>query len=266
MSKSVQNVKAKKHLGQHFLKDENIAAKIVQSLNEVCTTKCVLEVGPGMGVLTKYLLEQSFETYVIDIDSESIEYLHQHFAALSGRIIEGDFLNDNFYERVKQPYSVIGNFPYNISSQIVFRIIDQRMHVPCMVGMFQKEVAERICATPGSKAYGILSVLAQAYFDTEYLFTVSEHVFLPPPKVKSAVMRMKRKSAEPPVAEALLFKVVKTAFNQRRKKLRNALHVFGVNDAILHEAGYLDKRAEELSLDDFIHLSKLIGEHGKSGY
>lgn len=262
----MQKVKPKKYLGQHFLKDENIAARIVQSLNDECTTQFVLEVGPGMGVLTKYMLQQSYTTYVIDIDTESIHYLQQNFPALSGHIIEGDFLKEDFYQRTHQPYSVIGNFPYNISSQIIFRIIEKRKHIPLMVGMFQKEVAERICASPGSKAYGILSVLTQAYYETQYLFTVSENVFAPPPKVKSAVIRMKRKLHEPPVNEALLFKVVKTAFNQRRKKLRNALHVFGVNDAILQQAGYLDKRAEELSLDDFIHLSKLIGEHGKSGY
>lgn len=265
MKKTTPYVKPKKHLGQHFLKDDTIAFTIVESLLNACKVNYVLEVGPGMGVLTRHLLNKPVETYVIDIDSESILYLHRNFPQLASRIIEGDFLSFDFYPIIKHEYAVIGNFPYNISSQIVFHILEQRQHIPCMAGMFQKEVAERICAKPGSKAYGILSVLVQAYYTTDYLFTVDEHVFIPPPKVKSAVIRLMRKPDEPPVKKQLLFKVVKTAFNQRRKKLRNALHVFGLNDAILQEAGFADKRAEELSLEQFYTLTKLVEQHGISG-
>ncbi|MFN4972894.1 MAG: 16S rRNA (adenine(1518)-N(6)/adenine(1519)-N(6))-dimethyltransferase RsmA [Bacteroidota bacterium] len=262
MKKTTPYVKAKKYLGQHFLKDETIAYTIVESLITACNVKYVLEVGPGMGVLTKHLLNTQVTTYVIDIDSESIVYLHRNFPELASRIVEGDFLSFDFYSIIQDEYAVIGNFPYNISSQIVFHILEHRHHIPCMVGMFQKEVAERICAKPGTKTYGILSVLVQAYYTADYLFTVDEHVFVPPPKVKSAVIRMLRKPEEPPVKKQLLFKVVKTAFNQRRKKLRNALHVFGLNDAILQQAGFADKRAEELSLEQFYTLTKLVEQHG----
>lgn len=265
VTKGGKKVTPKKHLGQHFLNDEHIAAKIASALAEKNTCKQVLEIGPGMGVLTKYLLDQQeFVTHAIDIDKESVIWLKEHFPALSPNLIEGDFLQLHLPDLFKEEFSLIGNFPYNISSQIVFKILDNKPLVPLMVGMFQKEVAERFCASPRNKAYGILSVLTQAYYHTEYLFTVNEDVFTPPPKVKSAVIRITRKAEEPDIEQKLLFRTVKTAFNQRRKKLRNALQQFQVNDTILQEAGFIDKRAEELSVSDFITLSKIIKQHGKN--
>jgi len=252
-------VRAKKHLGQHFLKDEAIAFNIVKAFADECKTNFVLEIGAGMGVLTKYLLEKkSFETFAIDIDKESIIWLNEHFPSLKNKLIEGDFLQMDLNKIFKQPYSLIGNFPYNISSQIVFKIIENRENIPLMVGMFQKEVAERFCASPRSKEYGILSVLTQAYFDVEYLFTVNENVFDPPPKVKSGVIRIKRKLVDFDVPEKMLFKVVKAGFNQRRKKLRNALSQFKISDEILTSSGFSGKRAEELSIEDFVILTKII--------
>ena len=189
----MDKVRAKKHLGQHFLNDENIARKIADALTLEGYNK-VIEIGPGMGVLTKYMLEKPIETWVIEIDTESVEYLQTHYLKLSNKILSEDFLK---YDLTKvfgdEQYAIIGNFPYNISSQIVFKALENRDRIPEFAGMFQKEVAERICEPKGSKAYGILSVLTQAFYDTEYLFTVSENVFTPPPKVKSGVMRMKRK-------------------------------------------------------------------------
>ncbi len=252
-------VRAKKHLGQHFLKDETIAYNIVKAFADECKTNSVLEIGPGMGVLTKYLLEQkSFETFAIDIDKESIIWLKEHFPSLENKLIEGDFLNLNLDDIFKESFSLIGNFPYNISSQIVFKIIENRNKIPLMVGMFQKEVAERFSANPRSKEYGILSVLTQAYFNVQYLFTVSETVFDPPPKVKSGVIRLKRRETDFDVPEKMLFKVVKVAFNQRRKKLRNALSQFNISDEVLTESGFSDKRAEELSVEDFVKLTHLV--------
>jgi len=252
-------VKAKKHLGQHFLKDESIAYNIVKAFTDECKTKMVLEIGPGMGVLTKYLLEQKeIETYAIDIDKESIVWLKEHFPALENKLIEGDFLQMNLQEMFKESFSLIGNFPYNISSQIVFKIIENKNQIPLMVGMFQKEVAERFCANPRSKEYGILSVLTQAYYHVEYLFTVSEVVFDPPPKVKSGVIRLKRRESDFDVPEKMLFKVVKAGFNQRRKKLRNALSQFNISDEILTSSGFSDNRAEELSVEDFVRLTHLV--------
>jgi 16S rRNA (adenine1518-N6/adenine1519-N6)-dimethyltransferase len=260
-----QKVKAKKHLGQHFLKDENIAFNIVRALTEVCTTDAVLEIGPGMGVLTQFLLQQkSFTTHAIDVDKESIAYLRQHFPALQDTLIEGDFLQLKLDDFFKGPFSLIGNFPYNISSQIVFTIIENRDMIPLMVGMFQKEVGERLGARTRTKDYGILTVLTQAYYDVEYLFTVNETVFDPPPKVKSGVVRLTRRQSPPDVNEKAFFRVVKTAFNQRRKKLRNALQQFHVKDEILQQHSFIDKRAEELSVDDFVILTKLIQQHGEN--
>src|SRR6478735_8763093 len=182
-------VRAKKHLGQHFLTDETIAFDIVKSLLDVCKTADVLEIGPGMGVLTKYLLQQkNFTTHAIDLDKESIVWLTENFPALADTLIEGDFLRLDFKTIFKGEFSIIGNFPYNISSQIVFKLIENRDQVPLMVGMFQKEVGERLASGTRTKDYGILSVLTQAYFDIDYLFTVPEHVFHPPPKVKSGVV------------------------------------------------------------------------------
>lgn len=258
-------VRAKKHLGQHFLADETIAFNIVKSFTDKVSTGDVLEIGPGMGVLTQYLLKSfNIKTHAIDVDAESIVYLKQQFPELEQTLIEGDFLQLNLEELFPNEFSLIGNFPYNISSQIVFKLLENRNQIPVMVGMFQKEVAERLASSTRTKDYGILSVLTQAYYDVEYLFTVPEHVFNPPPKVKSGVVRLVRKTVEPDVNEKDFFKVVKTAFNQRRKKLRNALHQFNVKDEILQPSGYLDKRAEELTFSDFIILTKLIQQHGES--
>ena len=258
----MDKVKAKKHLGQHFLNDENIAQKIADALT-LDGYKKVLEIGPGMGVLTKYLLEKPIDTYVIEIDTESVEYLQNHYLKLSNKIISKDFLKYNIKEVFgDEPFAIIGNFPYNISSQIVFRTLEMRDQIPEFSGMFQKEVAERICEKKGSKAYGILSVLTQAFYDTEYLFTVSEHVFTPPPKVKSGVMRMRRKeNYKLPCDEKLFFNVVKTAFNQRRKTLRNSLKSFNMTDN-LREDSIFDLRPEQLSVEQFIELTQKIAADG----
>lgn len=264
-NKQSQAVKAKKHLGQHFLNDEPTAIQIVDALASKLTTRHVLEIGPGMGVLTKYLLEKpDLLLSAIEVDKESIRWLNEHFPQLNERLIEGDFLSLNLQESFPDKVSIIGNFPYNISSQIVFRIIENREYVPLMVGMFQKEVGERIGAVPGNKDYGIMSVLTQAFYHVEYLFTVPEHVFTPPPKVKSGVIRMTRRESDYEVSEKDLFSTVKTAFNQRRKKLRNALSSFQVDDALLEEHQYINKRAEELSVKEFVHLANLIRLHGKN--
>lgn len=250
-------VRPKKHLGQHFLKDENIAKKIVVSRRSSVVS--VLEIGPGMGVLTKYLLElPDIDCYFIDTDREAIEYLTNTFPENRDRFIHGDFLKMNPSRLFSGPYAIIGNFPYNISSQIFFRVLENRGQVTEVVGMVQKEVAERLAAGPGSKTYGILSVLLQAYYRIEYLFTVSENVFFPPPKVKSAVIRLTRNDTEKlDCDEELFFRVVKTAFNQRRKTLRNSLKSFYVDyerGEIMHLAG---KRAEELSVDDFVRVTRV---------
>lgn len=258
----MDKVRAKKHLGQHFLTDENVAKRIADTLTLEGYNK-VLEIGPGMGVLTKYILEKPIETFVVEIDTESVDYLHKHYPKLHGHIFAQDFLKFNIVQAFNQePFTVIGNFPYNISSQIVFRVLELRDFVPEFSGMFQKEVAERICEKKGSKTYGILSVLTQAFYDTEYLFTVSEHVFNPPPKVKSGVMRMRRKENYTlPCNERLFFTVVKTAFNQRRKTLRNSLKSFGLPDEIREEVIF-NMRPEQLGVEEFIDLTKKIEIHG----
>lgn len=249
-------VKAKKHLGQHFLKDENIARKIVESLNFNGYEK-ILEIGPGTGVLTKYLLEKEQQLFLAEIDQESIDYLKQNYAQLQDSQFVGDFLKLNIDAVFPEQLAVIGNFPYNISSQILFKIIDFHTQIPEMCGMFQKEVAERTAAVPRNKDYGILSVLVQAYYDVEYLFTVSENVFNPPPKVKSGVIRLSRNiKAGLEGNEELFKKIVKAGFNQRRKKLSNALKVLNIPEH-LKEHPFLDKRAEELSVKDFIKFSNL---------
>ncbi len=256
------SVKAKKHLGQHFLTDENIAKKIADSLTLNGYSK-VLEIGPGMGVLTKYLLDKPFETFVIEIDTESVEYLQAHYLKLHGNIISKDFLKYNINEVFKnEPFAIIGNFPYNISSQIVFKTLEMRHQVPEFSGMFQKEVAERICEKKGSKTYGILSVLTQAFYHAEYLFTVHEHVFNPPPKVKSGVLRLIRKeNYELPCSEKLFFTVVKQAFNQRRKTMRNSLKSLIYSDN-LKEDSIFDLRPEQLSVEQFIELTQKIEADG----
>lgn len=258
----MEKVKAKKHLGQHFLNDENIAQKIADSLT-LQGYHNVLEIGPGMGVLTKYLLEKPVTTYVIEIDTESVAYLQNHYPKLDGKIISQDFLKYNLTEVLgTEPFAIIGNFPYNISSQIVFKTLELRNRIPEFSGMFQKEVAERICEKKGSKTYGILSVLTQAFYEAEYLFTVSEHVFTPPPKVKSGVLRLKRKeNFQLPCDEKLFFNVVKTAFNQRRKTLRNSLKTYQLADN-LKEDSIFDLRPEQLSVEQFIELTQKIAANG----
>ncbi len=258
----MDKVKAKKHLGQHFLTDENIAKDIADTLTLQGYNK-ILEIGPGMGVLTKYLLEKPVETYVIEIDTESVEYLQAHYLKLHNRIISQDFLRYDITKALgSEPFAIIGNFPYNISTQIVFRMLEMRDRIPEFSGMFQKEVAERICEKKGSKTYGILSVLTQAFYDAEYLFTVPEHVFNPPPKVKSGVLRLRRKEDyHLPVDEKLFFNVVKTAFNQRRKTLRNSLKTFQLSDN-LKEDSIFDLRPEQLSTEEFIELTKKIAANG----
>lgn len=254
----MDKVKAKKHLGQHFLNDENIARKIADTLSLSGYQK-VLEIGPGMGVLTKYLLDKPIDTYVIEIDTESVEYLKTHYLKLSNKIISKDFLKYDLKEAFgDEPFAIIGNFPYNISSQIVFRALDFREQVVEFSGMFQKEVAERICEKKGSKTYGILSVLVQAFYEAEYLFTVSENVFTPPPKVKSGVLKLTRKeNYHLPCNEKLFFNVVKTAFNQRRKTLRNSLKPIGISDNVKKNKIF-DLRPEQLSVEEFIEITKML--------
>jgi 16S rRNA (adenine1518-N6/adenine1519-N6)-dimethyltransferase len=243
-------VRAKKHLGQHFLKDENIAAKIAGSLSPA--TKLVLEVGPGTGVLTKYLLKQNFDKLVaVEIDRESAAYLRVHYPQLGDGLIETDFLRMNLGGLFNGQFSVIGNFPYNISSQIFFRILENHDRVNEAVGMIQKEVAVRIAAPPGKKDYGILSVLLQAWYDIEYLFTVDPSVFVPPPKVQSAVIRLQRNNTtDLGCDEKFYLQVVKTAFNQRRKTLHNALKPMGD-----YNGEFAGKRAEQLSVQQFVSLT-----------
>jgi len=261
---SDKGVTAKKHLGQHFLNDENIASKIVDALLSINNGLPIIEIGPGTGVLTdKLYVNNSEKFFAIDVDKESIELLHKRFPNHVSHFILGDFLTMNLSSLIQGSMNIIGNFPYNISSQIIFKILENRDAIPLMVGMFQKEVAERITAEPRNKSYGILSVLTQAYYHTEYLFTVNEDVFIPPPKVKSGVIRITLREDKLSFNPKEFSQVVKTAFNQRRKKLRNALSVFGVEDSILKESGYADKRAEELSVNDFIQLTELVYKHGK---
>jgi 16S rRNA (adenine1518-N6/adenine1519-N6)-dimethyltransferase len=258
----MEAVKAKKHLGQHFLKDESIAKDIADTLNLVGYND-VLEIGPGMGVLTKYLLEKEINTYVIEIDTESVTYLGENYPKLKDKIISKDFLKYNINEVFDgRQFAIIGNFPYNISTQIVFRCLEMRSQVPEFAGMFQKEVAERICEKKGTKAYGILSVLVQAFYDAEYLFTVDENVFIPPPKVKSGVLRLRRKeNYSLPCGEKLFFTVVKTAFQQRRKTLRNSLKTLNLSD-ILREDEVFNLRPEQLNVAQFIELTQKIEADG----
>ncbi len=264
------NVKAKKHLGQHFLTDETIAKKIADALvgNNY---KHVLEIGPGMGVLTKYLLQKEPKVTVMELDRESVTYLHDTFplehikldtSSKKFNILEGDFLQKNIATIFNQEQvAIIGNFPYNISTQIVFKAIENRQFVPEFAGMFQKEVAKRIAEKEGSKVYGILSVLTQAFFDVEYLFTVPPSVFNPPPKVDSGVIRLTRKKDFLlPVDEKLFFKVVKTAFNQRRKMLRKSLQSFQLSDTLKNDL-FFTKRPEQLSVQEFIELTDKIAKN-----
>lgn len=250
-------VKPKKHLGQHFLTDPNTALKIVNYLPE--NTLQLLEIGPGKGILTKFILQKNIPDFkLIELDAESVEYLLLNFPELAGKIYQHDFLKFDLKQLFDGKWTIIGNFPYNISSQILFRVLEFRNSVNVVVGMFQKEVAERIAASPGNKTYGILSVLTQAYYKIEYLATIREGVFFPPPKVKSAVIRLTRNDVKNlDCDESLFFGVVKTAFNQRRKTLRNALGKMGVKD-ILEIQEFMEKRAEQLSVNDFIKITSFL--------
>jgi len=257
----MKNVRPKKKLGQHFLTDLNIAEKIADLL-EFENYQKVLEIGPGTGVLTQFLIPKTNALHLVEIDQESIQFLQTNYSSEEIHLIEADFLKLDL-NRIfsSEPFAIIGNFPYNISSQIVFKVLENRIQIPFFTGMFQKEVAERICEPPGSKKYGILSVLSQLYYETEYLFTVPPTVFNPPPKVDSAVIRLTRKqNIDLDCDEALLKKVVKLSFQQRRKTLRNSLKTLNLPDN-LREDSIFDLRPEKLSGDDFIHLTKRIG-HG----
>ncbi len=251
----MNEVKAKKYLGQHFLTDLSIARRITDSLTG--EYRQILEVGPGMGVLTRLLLEHTeYTVNVVEIDTESVSYLYEHFPALQGHIHATDFLRMDFSQVYTTPFALIGNFPYNISSQILIKTLENRDMIPEVVGMFQKEVAVRIASAPGNKDYGILSVLLQAYYDIEYLFTVNENVFNPPPKVKSAVIRLKRNNTKHLDCDEQLYKtIVKTAFNQRRKMLRNSLKGMPLSEEVLNST-LLEKRPEDLGVQDYIYLAQ----------
>lgn len=245
-------VKAKKYLGQHFLKDKNIAKRIADGLNS--DLNHVLEIGPGMGILTQFLTEKEYPLSVVEIDNESVEYLKQNFDNLN--IIEGDFLKLDL-QKFGNKIGIIGNFPYNISTQILFKIFENRNRVSEMVGMFQKEVAERVVSPPGSKVYGILSVLLQAFYDTKKLFTVEPGAFHPPPKVRSMVIRLTRNKTEKLACNEQLFvKIVKASFNQRRKTIRNSIkNITGNNN---FQSEFLTKRPEQLSVAEFVKLTQEV--------
>jgi 16S rRNA (adenine1518-N6/adenine1519-N6)-dimethyltransferase len=257
-------VRAKKKLGQHFLNDEGIAKKIVDSLLEIDNKTPVVEIGPGTGVLTKFLLEEVHgKFFALDVDTESIAYLKQAYPTHSNKFLLNDFLEMDLKTIVPEKFNVIGNFPYNISSQIMFKVLEHKNDIDVVVGMFQKEVAERLAEKPGSKTYGILSVLLQAYYDIEYLFTVHENVFIPPPKVKSAVIRLKRNSRMSlGCDEALFVKVIKTTFNQRRKTIRNSIRpILNIDDSLLPPI--FKDRPERLSVEQFIELTNFVEKHLK---
>jgi len=254
----MSKVRAKKYLGQHFLNDKNIAQKISGTLQNK-NLDAVLEIGPGMGVMTEFLFEKfGNKLFVVEIDKESITYLKAYFSQLTPNIIEGDFLKTDLKKLfTDKQIGITGNYPYNISTQIVFKVLDNKEMIPEFTGMFQKEVAERLTAKHGSKTYGIQSVLIQTYYDTAYLFTVNEHVFNPPPKVKSGVIRFVRKDKFPDIPYDYLKKLVKTAFNQRRKTLRNSLKSYNLSDN-LKQARIFAKRPEQLSPSEFVELAQMI--------
>lgn len=257
-----KKVRPKKHLGQHFLRDENIAEKIGNTLT-LEGYQSVLEIGPGMGVLTKYLIEKGIDVIAMDLDSESIDYLQKNYTQSNLKIVESDFLKCDLAEFFgTEQFAITGNFPYNISTQIVFKMLEWKAQVPEFTGMFQKEVAQRICEKEGSKTYGILSVLTQAFYDVEYLFTVPPSVFIPPPKVDSGVIRLRRKKDfSIPCDEKLFFSVVKMAFQQRRKTLRNSLKSFNISDKI-KEDSIFGLRPEQLSPEQFISLVQKLENDG----
>jgi 16S rRNA (adenine1518-N6/adenine1519-N6)-dimethyltransferase len=255
-------VRAKKHLGQHFLKDENVAKDIVTALLEKDRKTPVIEVGPGTGVLTQFLIAELPEFYALDVDEESVEYLQIKYPLQRKKIIVADFLKTDLVKLAGNKFNVIGNFPYNISSQIMFSVLDNKEHIDFVVGMFQKEVALRLAEKPGSKVYGILSVLLQAFYDIEYLFTVDKQLFDPPPKVQSAVIRLSRNDVKHLGCDEVLFKkVVKTTFNQRRKTIRNSIRTLFNDNDVRHPL--LDKRPEQLSVAQFIELTELVESQSK---
>ena len=255
MKRKMQKVKPKKYLGQHFLNDLVIAKKITELLSYKGYNK-VLEIGAGMGVLTQFLINEKSQLFIVEIDHESISYIENHFPKLNKNIIQGDFLKLPLNEIFQEKFAIIGNFPYNISSQILFKSLEHKDKITEIVGMFQKEVAERITSNPGSKKYGILSVIIQAYYEAEYIFTVDENVFSPIPKVKSAVIRLiRKKQIKLSVNDEKFKKIVKIAFRQRRKTLRNALKSITLVNQNKAKT-YLGLRAEQLSVDDFIELTK----------
>lgn len=257
----MNSVRPKKALGQHFLTDLTIARRIADTLSDYVGMP-VLEIGPGMGVLTQFLIEAGHDLAVVEIDNESVEYLGRNFPALEGKILADDFLKmdlDTLFDG--RPFAVIGNYPYNISSQIFFRVLDLKDRIPVCSGMLQREVAERLAAGPGTKARGILSVLLQAWYDIEYLFTVPEHVFNPPPKVKSGVIRMTRNNVTDLGCDPVLFRtVVKTTFGMRRKTLRNSVRSLLPAGAQINDAELLAMRPEQLSVADFIRLTNLVAD------
>ncbi len=255
-------VKPKKHLGQHFLKDENIARKIVNQMQDT-SYKDLLEIGAGTGVLTKFILsDKKYDLKVVEIDDESVEYLKENMGFTDQTLLNEDFLKMDLETLFEGKFGIIGNFPYNISSQIFFKVLEYKNQIPEVVGMIQKEVAERIASPHGNKTYGILSVLLQAYYDIEYCFTVSEKVFNPPPRVKSAVIRLKRNETENlDCNEKLFFQLVKFGFGQRRKMLRSALKPLGIPDTFKEKEELnelLSRRAEQLSVQDFIELAQIF--------
>lgn len=255
-------VKPKKFLGQHFLTDLKVASDIADTV-DACPDIPVLEVGPGMGVLTQYILKKERPFKVVEIDRESVPYLHEHFPELGNNVIEADFLKMNL-ETVfdGKPFVLTGNYPYNISSQIFFKMVEHKELIPCCTGMIQKEVAERMAAKPGSKAYGVLSVLIQAWYDVEYLFTVHENVFNPPPKVKSAVIRLTRNGkCELGCDEVLFRRIVKTVFTMRRKMMRNGMKQIVGKDSPLLADPIFNLRPEQLSVEDYINLTNRVQEY-----
>lgn len=256
-------MRAKKSYGQHFLNSERIAQRIADSLQQGgIAYQRLLEVGPGRGMLTQYLLQRPEELVVVEADRDMVLFLNKYFEELQGHIVEANFLKTDLTAlNQQQPFGVIGNFPYNISSQILFKMLDNRAYIPELVGMFQKEVAERVVSAPGSKTYGVISVLVQAYYDGEYLFGVDKGKFTPPPKVKSAVIRLTRKANQELGCDHRLFKVVvKQAFSQRRKMLRNTMKSFLKGDPILQEEAVFNERPEKLSVEDFVQLTNWVAE------
>ena len=259
----MRKVRAKKSLGQHFLTDLSIAERIAHTLDDFRHLP-VLEVGPGMGVLTQFLLDMGLDLTVVELDSESVDYLEVAYPQLHGRIIGEDFLKMDLHKLYgDKPFCVIGNYPYNISTQIFFKVLDYRDQVACCSGMLQREVAQRIAEPPGSKAYGILSVLLQAWYDIEYLFTVDEHVFNPPPKVKSGVIRLTRNDVTDLGVDERMFKrLVKLSFGQRRKMLRSSLKSVFMADPTVMEQDVFRQRPEQLGVEDFIALTRLATSIG----